>query len=155
MSTLGDTSKKRRRWVGTCGEDVILLFGAENWSNQKRERETGRQPWWLPFGGTMQQSKNCRRKRWGSNGGEIRPGRNVWDDAMSSFRPSNWSTNNKRKKYNAALNGCQTMLIRTTNNQKQPGGTGEGYERTHDRQGGQGGCNVIVLDAIELSWCKN
>ena len=30
VSTLGDTSKKRRRWVRTCGEDVIPLFGAEN-----------------------------------------------------------------------------------------------------------------------------
>jgi len=25
----------------------------------------------------------------GSDGGEMRPGRNVWDDAMSSFWPSN------------------------------------------------------------------
>jgi hypothetical protein len=30
VSTLGNTSKKRRRWVGTCGEDVIPLFGVEN-----------------------------------------------------------------------------------------------------------------------------
>jgi len=43
------------------------------------------------------------------------------------------------------------MLIRTTTNRKQPGGTGEEYERMHDRQGALGGCNAIVLDAIKLS----
>ncbi len=30
VSTLGNTSKKRRRWVGLCGEDIIPMFGVEN-----------------------------------------------------------------------------------------------------------------------------
>jgi hypothetical protein len=45
------------------------------------------------------------------------------------------------------------MLIRTTTNQKQPGGTGRDKlnKRGRTSRGAHGGCNVIVLDAIELS----
>jgi len=127
VSKLGDMLKKRRRWVGTCGQDVIPLFWAENWSNQNKERERCG----VDLGGRLFAEQRNNKKiagvsSGGSDGGEIQPGQNVWDDTMSSFRSSNWSTNNKRKKYDAAWKGLQTMLIRTTTNQKQPGWTGEG-----------------------------
>ena len=56
-----------------------------------------------------------------------------------------------KEKIRRDLKWPPNMLIHTTTNQIQPGGMGEGYKRTHDRRGAQGGCNVIVLDAIELS----
>ena len=71
--------KRRRRWVGTCGEDIIPLFGVENCSNQKRVRERravdlcGRL-----FAEQRNNQKIAGVSGGGSDGGEIRPGRNVW-----------------------------------------------------------------------------
>ncbi len=60
--------------------------------NQKRERERERRG--VDLGGRLFAEQRNNQKiagvsGGGSDGGEIRPGRNVWDDAMSSFRPSN------------------------------------------------------------------
>jgi len=130
VSTLGDTSKKRRRWVGTCGEDVIPLFGAENWSKQKRERERPG----VDLGGRLF-AVQCNNQKiagvsgGGSNGGEIRPGQNVWDDAMSSFRPSNWSTNKREKKIRRGLkrspNDANTHNIQPKTTRRDGGGIRE------------------------------
>jgi len=80
-----------------------IVWGGELIESKKRERETGHQPWWPPFFAEQRNNKKIAGvSGGGSEGREIRPGRNVWDDAMSSFRPSNRSTKKKRKKHNAA-----------------------------------------------------
>jgi len=62
-----------RGYVGeeaTLGQNVwggcySIVWGGELIESKERERETGRRPWWPPFGRTTQQSINSWRKRWG------------------------------------------------------------------------------------------
>jgi len=67
-----------------------IVWGGELIESKERERERrGVDLGGRLFAEQLNNQKIAGVSGGGSYGGEIRPRRNVWDEAMSSFRPSN------------------------------------------------------------------
>ena len=74
---------------------------------------------------------------------------------MGGHRPIIWGielSDKKEKniKYTTALNGCRSMILNATTNQKQVAATDRSMERRCDKQEVQGKCNFIVLGVLDV-----